>query len=219
MSTGELLEQRALQGLWHLNGDFVDSSVNGYSLTGVNTPADVIGKFRGGKNFIAASSQAATIADASCANLEIANAQTWMAWIYPTIVGVAEKQIMFKGPSGGTKNLAVAATGAITFRLVGLTPDALTSTRILAVNNWHFVVGRYDTASLAVFVNGHKTESASTGSGTDTNDVFAIGRQGNTAAQYFDGVIDECAVYSRAWTDKEIQDYYSWSKGQRTFLA
>lgn len=221
MSTGELLDFGGLQGLWRLNGDFTDSSGNGYTLTGLNTPADIQGIFKGAKGFISTSTQAATIADASAPALEIAGSQTWMAWFYPTAVGATERNIMAKAPTAATKNLTINTSSQIVFRIIGLTPDTLTSAAIVKLNKWNFVAGRYNSAAgtLAVFLNGEKAEVAVTGTPTDTDSVFAIGQRGSATDQFFDGRVDEAAVYSRAWTDRDITNYYSWALGRKTFIA
>ena len=84
MAVGEILDNKGLQGLWHLNGNWSDFSSNGYALTPTNTPIGTKGKFGSAFQFSSASSQYATIAAASAPNLEITGVQTGICWFNPT---------------------------------------------------------------------------------------------------------------------------------------
>lgn len=205
--TGELMADTALQGLWHLS-DVNDASGNGYNLTNNNVVTFPAGRFGKAGNFVAASIQSLSIADASCANLEISGSQTWMCWAkFTTVTGLLGLVCKSNSKRLWTNNTV------LTFDMPGLTTNAtVTSSVTPVVDRWYFIVGRYDGAKLSIFVNGTKTEVTATGSATDTNGVFLIGNQ-EAANIPHNGQIDEVAIFNRALTDKEISNYYSWSSG------
>lgn len=219
---GELFDFRNLQGLWHFNGNLNDTSPNSYNLTNSGS-TDVIGKFGNARSFVSASSHYATILDASCPNLEISGSQTWLAWVNPTTLADF-LCVMAKTNTVNTTDhrLLLDSTGSALFQLTGLTTNVqVTSGNTLSVGNWSFVAGVYDSSAqlLKVWVNGNKTEVTASGSANDSNGDFSVGRLGSAGSFYFNGMIDEVAIYNRAWSDSEVKKYYAWSKGLYTKVS
>jgi hypothetical protein len=88
----------------------------------------------------------------------------------------------------------------------------LKSNRTLLADTWYHVFGVYENKSMTLYINGQQAGSGpfpADGVG-DSNARFYIGRTGSWRGwpdnRYFNGVIDELAVYNRALTDAEIRD-------------
>lgn len=207
-----LLNDANLQGYWRLE-DANDSGPNGYNLqqpVGITFSA---GKFGNGVDIENSGGEDnyLDIADASCANLEIASDQTWGAWVkLESYTG--NERIMCKYTAGTDKQLYVTGTQKFSFYLGGLTTSVQSiSTTTASTGSWFFVVGVYDSSNTAlqIWVNGVKeTEETASGSATDTNGAFAIGRRGNADSNYFDGIIDDAFIFNRALTEAEIKALY-----------
>lgn len=210
-----------LQGLWHLS-DVNDSSANAYNLTNNGTTTFPSGKFGNGGLFNG-TNQSLSIADASCANLEISGDITAMYWFKPNVLSGA---IICKG-----KNTNSAARKLHTFIDVnklrclhlGLTTNSdITNDTILAIGQWYFGCFVYDSTEqfIKLWVNGNLAKLPASGVGSDSNAPFTIACDtfggGDTQSAFFSGMIDEVAIYNRAWKDKEIINYYAWAKGLRT---
>jgi hypothetical protein len=154
-----------------------------------------------------------SIANASCANLEIAGSQTWSAWIKPETDSLTEN-VVTKYAVGGSyhKRILKHSLNDFRFQLDGLTTASFViSTVAVSAGNWYHVCGVYDSANtkLKIFVNGTKTEVTASGSATDTDGGFAIGADGAVASTLFDGIIDDVAVFDRALTDVEVGRLYA----------
>jgi len=207
INTNRFLNDANLQGYWRLNGNANDTSSNGYNLTNNNSVTYTTGKFSDAGSFNG-TDQYLSILDASAPNLEITQDQTWSCWIYPDVMPQNGKRIMGKRLNG--KKSILFSSAAPRYELAGLsTNENVTSTISLTAGNWYHIVGVYDSTNtkLKIFVNGIKTEVTASGSATDTNDIFSIGAEGSNG-QYFDGLIDDVAIFNRALTDAEIQEIY-----------
>jgi hypothetical protein len=202
-----------LQGYWKLNGNFTDSSVNGYNLTAsASAPGDVLGMFGNAKDFERDSAQYAAIAHASCPNLEITGSQSWLAWVKPeTIGGGNYLHIMAKTATANNRAMQVSPTGTARVHFTGLaTTPILESDLTMSNGNWYFVCAVYDSANtkIKIWFNGTKKEATASGTMTASNQPFQIGGYMG-GSECFDGVIDECAVFNRALTDTEVLNYYN----------
>lgn len=163
-------------------------------------------------SLVSASSQRASIADASCPNLEMTGSQTYMAWIKGTTfetTGNKINWIMGKSPVGlAAYRLIDVFNTNPRIQISGLSASVIANAS-LSTGRWYHVAFRYDATAgtLAVFINGILDKSVSvTGTPTDTNGDFAIGWGGaGSSTDYFNGQIDDVAVYNTALTDSEIQ--------------
>jgi hypothetical protein len=87
------------------------------------------------------------------------------------------------------------------------TSSATTGSYFINTGKWYTVVYTYDGVDSKIYVNGElKGSQHTTATFTDnTNDVF-IGKTGNTNYPYwFNGVIDELRIYSRALNENEVK--------------
>lgn len=224
-----LVSDANLQGYWKLESDGTDSGPNGYTLTGTGSPTHAAAKFGSGATCVKASKYY-SIADASCANLEISGSITVSVWAKPTNVagGWGSGYLLSKRNSATAGGYYLALSGGNTplFYCDGLTTPSVTHSMTVTDNNWYHVVGRYNssTGKLAVFLNGTKVEVSTSGSMGDSNKDFFLGLNSNNTAEGFDGMLDDAAVFNRALTDAEIltlcdktrQGYWRFESGART---
>ncbi|GAG42673.1 unnamed protein product, partial [marine sediment metagenome] len=77
-------------------------------------------------------------------------------------------------------------------------------------NQWYHVVGRYDGSDITIYVNGIQGETLSVGSITDYSGVATgIGVYSMQRKEmYFNGLIDEVAIYNRSLSSDEIYQQY-----------
>ena len=197
-----------LVGYWRMESNGNDSSANGYNLTFAGSPSYVAGKFGNAIDLeVSTANQFFSIANASCANLEITGSQTWGAWVNLESLGV--NNLLMAKNSGGAhiKQMYINTSNNLVFQMTGLSDVSVTGTVALTSGVWHQVIGRYNGSAIEVFLNGVKIGSdASTGSAGDTDGVFYIGS--NAGSSGFDGLVDDAFVFDRALTDDEIYSLY-----------
>ncbi len=76
-------------------------------------------------------------------------------------------------------------------------------------NRWYYVAGVYNGTHISIYVNGIKERSFTLNGDISTSSSnISLGRRGINNDRYFNGVIDEVAVYSRALSDEEIMNHY-----------
>ena len=86
--------------------------------------------------------------------------------------------------------------------------DSFASSTATQTGRWYHLVGTYDGTSMRLYIDGAleatRTSSASMG---NTTVPLRIARSAD-AASYFDGTIDEVAIYNSALTGGQIQSHY-----------
>ena len=88
--------------------------------------------------------------------------------------------------------------------------DIAISSKAIGINEWYYIVGTYNETDLKVYVDGKLTGNISkNGSGLDTLGFIGFDNNSN----YFDGRIDEVAVWNRTLTDEEINLIYESNNG------
>ena len=150
---------------------------------------------------------------ASAANLNFTGDFTVEAWAKPTAVAGTAGAVAFKGGknnSGGQYRLGIIATNQWQARVyVGSTVIVATAPAAATTAWTHLVMTRAGTA-LTLYVNGSQVASATvTGTINATTSVFTIGRLGSNNSEYFNGSVDEVAVYAGALTAGRIAAHYS----------
>jgi hypothetical protein len=214
LSTTTLNGDGNLQGYWKLENNLTDTSSNGYNLTDSNTADTASGKYGHGRQCTLASSPYAYLA--SVANLRITTSQTWCCWGNLTSLGDATNHRTAMGllDAGATHTgVLLRPSQAVStkprFTISTLSPAYVEAPDAVSTGVFHFFAGRWNsvTSTLSIFVDGVKTDQTGvTGSISFTGDEgFALSAAGlYTAGQYFDGVLDDCAIFNRALTDAEI---------------
>lgn len=221
--------------LAHLNetsgSDFVDASGQGNKGTCSGTGCPVLGgdgKFVTAASFDGVDDQ---ISIPSSPSLNVTQAVTVEAWIYPTVMPNKDQgaAIVSKGNNGNdaryelltVSSLPVGANAA-TWRLSNhSTIDPNTGSAIsyiyggnMPLNAWSHVVGTYDGSVMSLYVNGIQMASQSAAGGpitTDNNPLMIGVRQNQSATtgnSHFKGMIDEVAVYNRALSAAEVQNRF-----------
>jgi len=177
-----------------------DASGHGNSGTLSNTTWTTSGKYG---NALAFNGTSATVNIPDSASLHLTTGMTLEAWVYPTNVAGAWRDVIMKGSDEyyleATSSAGPPATGGKT---IG---GALTGSSALPANTWSHLAGTYDGTTLRLYVNGAEVASrAQTGSIATTTNPLQIGGD-SFFGQYFQGMIDEVRVYNRALTPAEIQ--------------
>jgi len=221
MSVGEITLNTSanLQALYHLSNT-TDSSANGYTLTNNGTVTFPSGKFGNAANFVAASSQSLT---ATLTNANVSTSQTWLMWTYAGSTGGDQFLMGFRTNGGSDYKgfyLHDDASQQAVFNLgTTLTPNEIaTPNNGLVKNRWSCWIGVYNSSAntIKLFIDGIlKAQATTTGSAQTATASFGLGRWGAHVVGYYQGMLDECAIWTRAWSDREVKNYYAWARGQR----
>lgn len=205
-----LFKDANLQGYWRGENNFNDISPNGYTLTNNNSVTFGTGRWGLAPNFVLGSTQSASIANASCPNLEISGNQTWGAWIKPHTVSPNNYCILAKDKSAisNFRQFYVTNGGQVAFQTGGLTVNFVITTAKLTADSKYFVTGLYDGSHLTVAIYDitgtlvERTSANATGTLTASDQPFRMG-DFNAAGASFDGFIDEAFVFNRVLTTTE----------------
>jgi len=139
-------------------------------------------------------------------SLQLTSGMTLEAWVYPTTVNSAWRDVIYKGNDnyyleGTSTNSSHPVAGAI---LGGVYAEAYGPTALTA-NTWAHLAATYDGATVRLYVNGVQVSShAQTGAIATSTNPLQIGGD-SLYGQYFAGRIDEVRVYNRALSVAEIQ--------------
>ena len=145
-----------------------------------------------------------TVNDAN--TLDLTNALTLEAWVYPTTLSGWRTALMKEGPGGLAYALYAhdnqpRPAGYVN---VGGSDRAAVGTTALPLDAWSHIATTYDGATLRLYVNAVQVGStAVTGGVAVSANQLSIG--GNTVwGEYFAGRLDEIRIYNRALTQPEI---------------
>jgi hypothetical protein len=187
-------------------------------LQGTPVPSLVPGKYGNAFDFILANSNTITVTDDT--SLDVGSKFTIAAWIRtdkticdPIDPGI-QCRIVQKG-SGDVVNshyvLHLRATGAedsLEFCVDGGAVCVQVSETVFD-NQWHFVAGTYDGATLSLYVDDSvPVTSGYIASIADINDPVSIGGRPDLNEDFFDGDIDEVFIFGRALSSQEILALY-----------
>ena len=177
-----------------------DASGNGNNGTVSGATWTASGKYGGALVFNGASAFV-TINDA--ASLHLTTAMTLEAWVNPSTVDHAWRDVIYKGNDnyyleGTSPNSSRPAMG-------GTYGGNLYGTAALTANTWTHLAATYDGTTMRLYVNGAQvTSQPQTGSIATSGNPLQIGGD-SIYGQYFAGMIDEVRVYNQALTAAEIQ--------------
>jgi hypothetical protein len=208
----------AVYHLKEASGTRNDSSANAYHLSDNNTVTSEAGKIGTAASFALANSEYLTIADASAPNLEIAASQTWQNWFKFT--DSTASQVLMGKKNTIERSLYKANASTLRFYIDGLSSAEVNSGVTPTASTWYHLVGVYDSSAgkLRIFVNASKTEATVTGSPTDTNGNFSLGRSGSVNSGYVYGAMDEARIRASALSDDWIATEYSMMNDPGTFV-
>jgi RHS repeat-associated protein len=137
--------------------------------------------------------------------LDLTTGMTLMAWVYPTTASGTRDILLKEGPSVDIYNLyARNWQGRPESNVYVSGTNRTAEGDPLPVNTWTHVAGTYDGATLRLFLNGIEVAStAVSGPIATSTGVLRIG--GNSIwGEFFQGMIDEVRIYSRALSAAEI---------------
>jgi hypothetical protein len=215
--------RQSMVAYWSLNetassGDVTakDGSGKGYDLTSNNSVLSATGKVGNGRAFVSANSEWLSVN--SNADLTFPRNQDWTIaiWVYPT--GEGEGMFMAKDISGNREfEFKKTGTEQIYFSFTNLGGATLASgNNVLTLNTWHHLVVKQESNSTAVWRNAALALGPQDfGSNwTTATTPLNIGRRAFSGAfAYFDGTIDEVAIWRRALSSAEISELYNSGNG------
>ena len=148
-------------------------------------------------------SSTVTVPDAP--SLDLTAAMTLEAWVNPSVVSRAWREVLYKGTNNyfleATTNQTPAAPAA--GATIGGTIIRTSTTALLPVNVWTHLAATYDGARLRLYVNGVLVSSrARTGTILTSTSPLRIGSTGS--GRYFKGLIDDVRVFNVARTAAQI---------------
>jgi len=201
--------------LGHLNeasGTIIDYSGNGNNGTQFGgVTYNTSGKFNSALSFDGSNDY---IDLGNSNSVKITGNLTLSAWVkfnqIPT--GGIVMDILAKTETGGYGILSnYAGSGRVeTFFYIGGYKNAGVSLSSLSAGNWYYIVGTYNGSSVDFYLNGIKQQSvAASGSISDITYNLTIGANpGPSYAEFFNGTIDEIAIFNRSLSDSEILSLY-----------
>ncbi len=139
------------------------------------------------------------------ASLHLTTGMTLEAWVLPTVVSNAWRDVIYKGDDNyyleATSYYTKPAGGVI----IGSSHVEAFAGSPLDRNAWAHLALTYDGATLRLYINGQLASSTvHTGSIKTSNNPLQIGGD-SIYGQFFAGLIDEVRVYNRALSAGEIQ--------------
>jgi glucose/arabinose dehydrogenase len=148
-----------------------------------------------------------TVADAN--TLDLTNAITIEAWVFPTSDPTGWRSIVAKEQTDGlayylyasSRGTNVPATGVF----VSGAERTLTGGTRLAINTWAHIAATYNGTIQRLYVNGVQVSTRNqTGTAAVSTGVLRIGGN-NPFGEFFKGLIDEVRIYNKVLTQAQIQ--------------
>lgn len=199
----------------------VNDAVGGRTLTNNNTVTFPSGKVNNAGSFNGSNQY---LSRASEASLQITGALTISCWIYCDTLN----KIYISKSNGNISNyeyeIKPTSSGALQFISSNGSNyfQAITTTGVITTSTWYYVMCRKTGSTNGVDtvdfrVNG-TTYSTTVGSANISNvgtssTAFQIGSRTSGTAEYFDGLIDEVAVWDRYLSDAEYNTLYNSGTG------
>jgi len=207
-SNGQV-DSKSVMGFWLFNeasGNIArDNSGHGYDADLKENPLWVEGKFRQALEF---QGQSYLEIRNSSQNLSFGGSApfTITAWVKNqgggTVIG------KFNGGIIGAYILTINGDGTVTFHRE-VDPWTFTGTKALPDDDFGHVAVTYDGAEMKIYVNGEFDSSQDRGpQNTDTATPVLIGARftNNEPSEFFNGVLDEVALFNVALTEQQIRD-------------
>lgn len=206
----------SLVAYWSLS-DLTDSHGSN-TLTNNNTATFTTGKVGNAANFARASSQYLSIADNAALSMGDIDF-TIACWVQ---IGVSQTNSAIAGKWGtvgeylllyvsnrfyfSVRNLANSATANAAANTLGAP----------STSTWYYIVAQHDSVNNLVKIkvnNGAWDSVAHSGGVRDGIESFAIGAY-HTPSGFWDGLVDELAIWKRCLSDAEITDLYNGGSGR-----
>ncbi|MBT4597377.1 MAG: LamG domain-containing protein, partial [Candidatus Diapherotrites archaeon] len=207
-----------LEGLWHLNDDATDSSGKGFDGNWIDNEAYTTGLW----NSNAGDFNGSSYIDLS--GLDILGSQdttgmTFSSWVYSEAASISHLAIV--GGGGGVSCSEYCGGG---IRLTSGKPRMILydnsaykyaeAPSVLSTDTWHHIVGTFnaDNDTLYIYVDGilqGSTSGIEPLVGYEDMSIIHIGRNiRDNSPHYFDGQIEDVAIWDRTLTEQEVTDLY-----------
>ena len=185
-------------------------------LTDNATVGSGTGKVNNAADFIAANGEFLSLAD----NADVSfadDALTFNLWGRPDDTGVTRTLFGKWSAAGDAPTLEYALrrlSGNVFDWRVGNGSGTNTNkshSQAVSSATWYMVTVMHDPAAnvIGISVNGGAFETAAFSGGLlDSTNSFCVGRPGDFAGQYWDGLIDEMGVWGRVWTTDDLTEAY-----------
>lgn len=209
-SVNSLINDANLQGYWRLESDGIDETANNNDLTAYSSPVHSTGKFGNGVDLELGDTDG--YQNLSVAGIGVSGSQSWSAWIKPESINdsavLSNDRLSLRGI-----NLYSQSDGTISFETNGTTPAQLLSVATVSAGNWYHICGVYNAATNTkyIYVNGVSASVSVSGSPNARTVLYLGFRKVATSdgySNFFDGMIDDAAIWDRALTDDEVLSIY-----------
>ena len=211
----EILATPNLVGYWRFEPDTqANSSVNGYNGTFLDNA--VIGPANSGPPFAGVASNSALVLDGNgdgvstdlSSQVTFPTAATIIAWVYlnqqPADAGHFF-EIASRSQNNDDLDFQINQDNLLYFYTDAGT--ASYSPGSLPLHQWVMVAGTFDTVAgtRRVYIDGRPVGSSVPGPHTASSAPLTIGYSGVWPGRWFDGAIDEVAIFDRSLSDAEIK--------------
>jgi hypothetical protein len=217
---GELKgSEQGLVLLMHLNNDsdhgednthFYDFSGTGNNGTCASCPTFTFGIIGKSVNFAGTGTY---IDVPHSSSLDITDVITLEAWVYPRDT-VTTQSVLGKYNTTSQRAYAfyISSTGPDNTFDFWISSDGDTRDSIIAniiPNKWYHVAGVYNGSWMFMYVNGklNNSKAVSMTQIHSNTDPFQMGKISNSAS-YYNGLLEEVAIYHRALSAQEIYNHY-----------
>ena len=181
----------------------IDSSVN-LAQPGILEPGNAFG-------FGAAN--AAVVAEAPVNNPNVFTTEAWIK----TTTDRGGKIVGFGNAASGLsssydRHVYMRNDGTLLFGTYSGVENVATTTESYNDGNWHHVVASMDSEGMKLYVDGALKATNPQTTGQNYNGFWRIGGDrlwSGASSQWFDGLIDEVAIYPRALSGSEVDEHYS----------
>ena len=215
-SSGNLVSGDGLVGLWHFDGDASDSSGSGNdgSLVG-NVDCSVAGKFGKGCRF---DGEGDYVNFGDVTFLDNIQAFTVSFWMKTSSTEVSSVQVPVSkaGSVETTFNFQMNTFEQLTFSVRNSSDTTVTTGVVsgLANTEWQHIVGVYNGTNILLYADTTLgSQNNLTGPTKNSAYALSIGSRGLTG-RYWNGSIDEVAIFNRALSAEEIQELYNAAPSQ-----
>jgi hypothetical protein len=209
---GPPIPSTSLVGLWHFDGDALDSSGNDNDGDVYGATAGVPGKFGNALNFDGVDDYASIPHSTS---LDISSVITVEAWIKADTLG-SQNAIIRKGlwdtaviKSWGLDIQQIGGVKKARFFIYDGTMGYLATSGAITTGTWHHLAGTYDGTTVDIYLDGDNVLSTSVNyvGDIDTNtEGIVIGMRNDDC--FFDGLIDEVRIWKEALDSGQIEQSY-----------
>ncbi|MCC7451492.1 MAG: hypothetical protein IT324_29050, partial [Anaerolineae bacterium] len=138
---------------------------------------------------------------------------TLEAWANPAVLNSLDRMIVHKG--GYQYRLGLNNSNKWYGRVyISGSPYDVVAPTTAAVGRWDYIAMTRSGSTLTLYINGVAVATGTaSGSLVTTSNALAIGRKGSLSEAYFNGAIDEVAIYNKALTADQIAAHYNAGQG------